>query len=122
MEKKEEFTEFSIPEWIADPEEREFLKLVNRIAALANKKEYTLALLAHTNKEEGEIIIVMGCLHCVEFLLDKVMENTPQLRDALLSSIIRNMEKLKNKQDTAGKDTVEKQLISYAKKNTPAGN
>lgn len=119
---KNEFTGFSIPDDITDPEEREFLELVNRITTLAHKKEYTLMLLTRIN-ESKDTTIVMGCLHCIEVLLDKIMKKTPQFMHVLLSAIIRsNLNEQEEKQDTPGKDPGIKQLIDYAKKNTPAGN
>lgn len=117
-----EFTGFSIPDDITDPEEREFLELVNRITMLAHKKEYTLMLLTRID-ESKDTTIVMGCLHCIELLLGKIMEKTPQFVPVLLSAIIRsNLNEQENKQDPANQDSGIKQLVDYAKKNTPAGN
>lgn len=121
-----EFTGMKIPEGITDPEEREFLELVNRAVTLALKKGYALAILARMD-EKNDVTAVMGCGHCIEFLLCKVMEKTPQFRNILMGAIISNMMKnlpdeLKNKQDVPGKGPGIEQLIDYAKKNTPAGN
>lgn len=125
MEEKE-FTGFSIPDGITDPEEREFLELVNRVIMLSLKKGYTLTLLARIDKD-NDVCAVMGCGHCVKHLLGKVMEKTPQFRNLLMSAIMRNMtektmDELKSKHDTAGKDFITEQLIIHAKKNNSAGN
>jgi hypothetical protein len=121
-----DFTGFSISDEITDPEEREFLELVNKVIMLSLKKGYTLALLARIN-EESDVTAIMGCSHCVDFLLGKVIKETHQFRDLLMNAIIRSMietmpDELKNKQDTAGKGSAIEQLVNHAKKNSPAGN
>jgi hypothetical protein len=111
-----EFTGFSIPDGIADPEEREFLELVSRIIVLASKKCYTLSLMARID-EKDDVIAIMGCGHCIEYLLCKTMEEKPKFRGLLLRALVEITTKdMTDKQDAA------EQLINHARKNTPAGN
>lgn len=113
MNNEREFTGIDIPNTVTDPEEREFVELLNRITALAIKKEWSVMLLACSEGGKKEISVFEGCAHCISLLLKKTLDKSAGLLQILMMAIIPH---LKDKQSAEGN------LIGIAKKNTPAGN
>lgn len=113
-EKKQVFTEIEIPESVTDPELQEYIRLLSEAFKIASKKELPVFFLTEFNSESGTTVL-MGCPHCISQGIRQLLDKEPKIIHLLMNAII------KHKLSECQQDK-DKEIISYAKKNNPAGN
>lgn len=110
---EKELSGINNPDYVTDPDEREFLKAVDKISEIAARKKWAVMLLARVEEKGQGISVLEGCAHCVSVVLKNKLDKFPELLQVLLPAIAAHM---------AERQYSENEIASLAKRNTPAGN
>jgi len=103
---------------LPDQEEMEMKALLEKVGEIAKKMEIPFLSFASLPSIKTNIIMAMGCPHCITDLLKNALNQDPVLYKILMSGLAIHMLE-KDVKNVPDKDL---EIINHAKKNTPTGN
>ncbi|MBK5721320.1 hypothetical protein JGH11_10595 [Dysgonomonas sp. Marseille-P4677] len=105
--------QLKVPESITDPDEKEYIEHIYGAIKIAAKKNLPFMILTAYDDMGKAFLSAAGCKHCITKLITELLNKQPDILNVVLEAVAAHM---------MNKDTKDKQIANYAKKNTPTGN